>query len=136
MSSPLVERLVENGYPVVDEENIEAFFDGPGIHVLFFAGDPRQHRETDDVAVVLPELVKAFPDLLHPAVVASGAELSLQQRYSFRRWPTLVFERREGYLGEISGIKNWSDYLERIEKLIATRPKPAPGLASARNNVS
>lgn len=133
MNAPLLDRLLDEGYPLVKEDNLEEFLGGPGVHVLFFAGDPQQHRETNDVAVVLPELVKAFPGILHPGVVAPEAGQALQGRYRFRRWPTLVFERSEGYLGEISGIRNWSDYLEQIQELVRVTPGPAPGLAATRD---
>ncbi len=107
VSSPLIQRLLEDyGYLEVDQENLEAFLTGPGVHVLFFTGDPKQYRETNDVAVVLPELVKAFPGKLNPGVVTREAEKTLQTRYGFRRWPALVFLRREGYLGAITGIRN------------------------------
>lgn len=127
MSAPLIARLLDNGYPLIAQENIDEFLAGPGTHVLFFTGDPQRNRETNDVAVVLPELVRAFEGQLHPGVVAREAEMALQARYGFRRWPALVFVRAEGYLGEITGIQNWCDYIEQIETLLATAPRRAPG---------
>ncbi len=127
MSSPLIQRLLEDyGYPEIGEENLQAFLQNPGMHVLFFTGDPKQHRETNDVAVVLPELVKAFPGELNPGVVKREAEKALQIRYGFRRWPALVFLRREGYLGAITGIRNWADYLTEVQTLLVAEPKQPP----------
>ncbi len=127
MRSPLIQRLFEDyGYPEIDQENLEAFLQGPGVHVLFFTGDPKQHRETNDVAVVLPELVKAFPGQLNPGVVSREAEKALRVQYGFRRWPALVFLRRKGYLGAITGIRIWADYLTEVRALLASEPKQPP----------
>jgi hydrogenase-1 operon protein HyaE len=119
MMHPLIQRLYDDcGYPEVTLETHQAFISQPGITVLFFAGDPKRFRDTTDVAVVLPELVKAFEGALQPGVVAADAELTLQQHYGFTAWPALVFLRDGGYLGCITGIQNWSDYLRDIEALM------------------
>lgn len=128
MTHPLVQSLFDDyGYPEVSLATHEAFINQPGVTVLFFAGDPKRFRETTDVAVVLPELVKAFQGLLIPGVVATGAEKALQQHYGFTAWPALVFMRDGGYLGAITGIQNWVEYLHDISELVTADSKPAPG---------
>jgi hydrogenase-1 operon protein HyaE len=128
MRHPLIQRLLdEYGYPEVTLASHEAFVAHPGISVLFFAGDPRRYRETTDVAVVLPELVTASGERLRPGVVATDAEIGLQKVYGFRQWPTLVFTRPEGYLGRISRMKNWQDYMEQLEDILRAVPRPPPG---------
>ena len=128
MSSPLIQRLFdEYGYPELQAEDLPEFLKGPGVFVLFFTGDPKQNRETDDVAVVLPELVSAFDNALKAGVVARSAEKELQAHYSFRRWPALVFLREEGYLGAITGMQNWEDYLRQIQALSKAEPREPPG---------
>jgi hydrogenase-1 operon protein HyaE len=128
MSSPLIQRLLEeHGYPQIDAGSLDEFVQGPGTSVLFFTGDPNQYRESQDVAVILPELVKAFEGRLRAAVVARSAERDLQLRYGFRRWPALVFLRQEGYLGTITGVQNWGDYLREIDRLTAAEPGEPPG---------
>ena len=122
MSSPLLDRLtVELGYPTIDESTHDAFVQKTGTSVLFFAGDPQRFRDTTDVAVILPELVKEFPQL-QPGVVAASDEDVLQKRYGFKKWPALVFLRDGGYLGAISGVQDWADYLQRIEQLLSSKP--------------
>ena len=128
MSSPLIQRLFDDyAYPEIELAGLDEFVRGPQITVLFLTGDPAQHRETNDVAVILPELVKAFPSQLRPAVVARAAERELQARYGFRRWPALVFLREQGYLGAITGVQNWSEYLEEIQSLLQAEPTSPPG---------
>ena len=95
--------------------------------MLFFPGDPKRHKETTDVAVVLPELIAAFGGRVRPAVVSREAEIELQKHYGFRAWPSLVFVRRGGYLGTVSRMKNWSEYLQEISELLTAEPREAPG---------
>ena len=127
---PLIQKLFdEYDYVEIDADNHDEFVDRPGITVLFFAGDPEQHREATDVAVVLPELVKAFGGRLQPGVVADfrGAGMALQRRYGFKAWPTLVFLREGGYLGAISRVQNWTDYLQSAAEILKREPSRAPG---------
>ncbi len=128
MSSPLIDRLLEQlGYPEISLDSLDGFVKTPGEGVLFFAGDPKKFRETNDVAVILPELVQAFRGRLRPAVVARSAEVELQMHYGFKVWPALVFIRDGGYLGCITGVQNWDDYLQEINKLLAAEPTKPPG---------
>jgi hydrogenase-1 operon protein HyaE len=128
----LITRLVDEfGYPLLDAGNLDAFSDAPGDAVLFCAGDPVQYPECLDVAVVLPEILRAFPGRFRAGIAASELEPAMQARYGFNRWPTLVFLRNGAYIGAISGIQDWSIYLVRIDDLLvapAGRP-PSIGIA-------
>ena len=130
MYHPLVQSLIEDcHYPEITLENHDAFINQPGVRVLYFVGDPKRNRESTDVAVVLPELVEAFGGQLQPGVVAeySTIGVELERRYGFRKWPALVFLRDGGYLGAISGIRNWADYLQTIPELLSAEPHRSPG---------
>ncbi len=128
MSSLLVQRLFNDfGYPEIDGDNHDEFVEQSGVCVLFFTGDPNKFRETNDVAVILPELVQAFEGHLRPGVVARSFEVKLQMRYGFKAWPALVFLRDGGYLGTITGVQNWTDYLQKIQSLLASEPSRPPG---------
>jgi hydrogenase-1 operon protein HyaE len=128
MRHPLIQRLLDDyGYPEVGLENHDDFVAPDRTGVLFFAGDPKRYKETTDVAVVLPELVAAFGDRLHPAVVTSDAEIPLQKHYGFRAWPSLVFVRNGGYLGTVSRMKDWGEYLDEIAELLTAEPCEPPG---------
>ena len=130
MNSPLIQRLFEEyHYPEIDADTLDEFISRPAVGVLFFTGDPAQYRETLDVAVILPELVEAFEGRLRAGVVARSAEKALQARYGFRRWPALVFVRKEGYLGAITGVQNWPDYLREIQAILEAEPREPPGFA-------
>jgi len=117
---PLIVRLVDEfGYPLLSEGDLEAFANAPGDAVLFCAGDPVQHPECLDVAVVLPEILRTFPGRFRAGIPAQGMEAAMQARYGFSRWPTLVFLRGGAYVGMISGIQDWAVYMSRIEELLA-----------------
>ncbi len=96
--------------------------------MLFCAGDPVQYPECLDVAVVLPEILGAFPGRFRAGIPAMGMEPAMQARYGFNRWPTLVFLRAGAYVGMISGIQDWAVYLARIQELLATPGSRPPSV--------
>jgi hydrogenase-1 operon protein HyaE len=127
MSSPLIDRLVtELGYARVDIDDLDPFLHAHEHVVLFFAGDPGRYPESNDVAVILPELVKTLDGRVTPAVVAVGAESALQDRYGFSAWPALVFLRRGAYLGAITRVQDWADYLAGAERILTAEPVRPP----------
>lgn len=132
MSHPLIDRLLEEfGYAEVSLDNHDAFVAQAGMNVLFFPGDPNSVKDSTDVAVVLPELVAAFGDILTPGVVTDvrGAGAELQKKYGFGAYPALVFVREGDYVGAITRIQNWTDYLDEISDLLVAPPKRAPGFS-------
>lgn len=132
MSHPLVERLlVELDYPEVSLQNHDEFVAEPGMNVLYFPGDPKTVRDSTDVAVVLPELVDAFAGQLRPGVVSDvfGDGKALKRQYGFREYPALVFVRAGEYVGTITRIQDWGDYLEKITALMTSAPSRPPGFS-------
>jgi len=119
-NSPLIDRLNEElNYPLLDLSNIDDFLSENTHSVLFFTEDAKRFAETNDVAVVLPELVSVFPDLI-PAVIARDDEKKLQSRYGFLSWPALVFIREGQYLDTITGIQDWGEYIEQIKTILSS----------------
>jgi hydrogenase-1 operon protein HyaE len=130
MPSPQIRRLTEKHHlPVLNEENLDDYATQQENLMLFFSENPQQFPESNDVAMVLPELVKAFDGRLQAALIDHDAQHSLQTRYGFGQWPALVFLRRGEYLGAITQIQNWDDYLREIEQLLQADPARAPGFA-------
>ncbi len=129
MPSPLIDALTtRHGFAAVNENTVDAFLKANETSVLFFAGDPERLVESDDVAVILPELLKQFP-LFSPALVEKQAERALQLRYRFNAFPALVFLRGEGYLGAISRLLGWQEYLSEIRSILARDPTEPPPYA-------
>lgn len=132
MSHPLIERLLtELNYVEVSLDNHDEFVAEPGMNVLFFPGDPTTVKDATDVAVVLPELVRAFDGQLRPGVVTDvfGDGAVLRRQYGFTEFPSLVFVRSGDYVGTIMRIQDWSDYLERIDKMFVAAPRRPPGFS-------
>jgi hydrogenase-1 operon protein HyaE len=119
MSSTIVDNmLARTGIPRVNADNLAPFLAGHRTAVLFFCGDPVKYPESNDVAMVLPELIKEF-DGLSGAIVAPEFDRQLQASFDFTVWPALAFFRDGRYTGAITGIQNWEDYLERVPTLLA-----------------
>lgn len=123
MSSPLIRRLHEElGFPLLDRQGADTFLAEGGECVLFFTGDPGRYKETDDVAVVLPELLKELGGGLRAGVVDRESEKELEARYGFAVWPALAFFREGHYLGAITRMQDWEVYLQRIPEILASSP--------------
>ena len=127
MFSPLLETIIEReGWQVVDHETLDAIAGEQDLSVLFFAGDANRLAESNDVAVILPELVKVFQGLFTPMVVARDSERELQRRYRFNAFPALVFLRRGEYLGAIPRVMDWQDYVTKIAEIIGGETSAPP----------
>lgn len=119
MPSYLVRVLREQmRLPIVDEASIDTFLapaaDKAEHAILFFTGDPALRPEADDVAVVLPELLRAFPGRVRGAIVLRAAEDKLKPRFNVVVMPSLVVTRGAQPLGVIGKIRDWSEYMEKI----------------------
>ena len=130
MNHPLIERLLQEfGYPQITLDNHDEFVGRPGMNVVFFPGDPATIRDATDVAVVLPELVKAFDGRLNPGVVTDvfGDGKTLKMQYGFHEYPSLVFVRDGDYVGTLSRVQDWADYLNRIGDMLSAAARRPPG---------
>ena len=131
MSHVLIDRLVgELGFTEVSMENHDEFVATPGMNVLFLPGDPKTVKDATDVAVVLPELLEVFPETFNVGVVTDtfGAGVKLKRWYGFTHFPSLVFVRESGYVGTISRIRDWQEYLTLINELLVAEPRRRPGI--------
>ena len=130
MTHPLIERLVDElGYVEVSLDNHDEFVAQSGMNALFFPGDPAVAKDATDVAVVLPELVAAFDRRLRPGVVTDtwGDGKTLKQHYGFSAYPSLVFVRSGDYVGTITRIADWAEYLEEIAGFFDAPARRPPG---------
>ena len=118
--SVLIERLVtESGYPVATLDTIDDLVSSNEFLVLFFTNDPTRYPETNDVAVILPQLQNAFGNRFQVALVDRNSEQALKERYAFNQWPALVILRRGTQLEVISKVRDWAEYRSIIEPLLS-----------------
>ncbi len=127
MFSPLIDDIIKReNISVVNEGNVDEFAQKNGDVILFIGGDPDRLVLVHDVAVILPELVKASNGGLKPAILERDSERALQRRYRFSSFPSLVFLRDGEYLGVISGVLDWTDYVVQINEILAKEPSEPP----------
>ncbi len=128
MSSPLIQDLMDSQkVPLVDETSLEAFVASHRHVLLFFTENPAQFPESNDVAVVLPLLMRQFGERFRVAVVARECERRLHARFPFDSWPALVLLRDGRYVGAISRMQDWEVYLSEMERLLASEPSSMRG---------
>jgi len=120
--SPLGALSETFGLASIDEDTIDAFLapapDGTPHRLLFFAGAAAERSETADVAIILPQLLRAFAGRLQAALVAGKAEAALKDRFHVGVFPSLVVLRGFETLGVLPKVYDWSDYLTRIEAML------------------
>ncbi len=127
MFSPLIETIIEReNLPVVTSETLGDFAQGNGDTILFVTGDASRHVEVNDVAVILPEILKASNRALKAAVLDRDSERKIQTTYRFSKFPSLIFLRDGEYLGTIQKVLDWQDYIIEINTILAGDPKPIP----------
>lgn len=116
MSSPLIARLTDElRWPRLERmETLDAFIAEEGEHCLFVPGDPLKNLESNDAAVVLPELVTAFQGRFDCAVVGDAIEEKVRVRFDVWPTPSLMFFRAGVLLGAVPRVRDWDDYLNRI----------------------
>ncbi|MCY1373002.1 Hydrogenase-1 expression protein HyaE [compost metagenome] len=93
---------------------------------MLLAGDPVRFPEGQDVAAVLPELMKSFPNRFQIAVVPRDHEDAVARRYGSQRWPTLLFFRDGQYVTAIAGMQDWDVYLSGVAAALAMPPSRPP----------
>jgi hydrogenase-1 operon protein HyaE len=127
MSSPLIDRLTSDlGWPRLETmEAVDAFLARPGTHALLVPGDPARNLETNDAAVIVPEVVRAFGAAFDVAVVAEPVERAVRERFDTWPTPSLIFVREGAFLGAIPKVRDWDDYLERTRLILAGRATAA-----------
>ena len=118
--SALIEALAtRHRLPTVDAGTIDLFLQpaaGESEHVLlFFTGDAAQRNDTNDVAVVLPELLAAFGRRFRAAVVSRRDEDALKGQFQVMVMPSLVVTRGQTVLNVIPRIRDWSEYVEILQ---------------------
>ena len=129
---PLVARLVQqHGAAWVDRDTLDDFLCRGGDQVLFFQGDPVRFPEVLDLAVVLPELQRAFPGRFHLGVVRRADEDAVAARFGANRWPALLFLRDGQYVQLLPGMHDWTDYLRLVADALALPARRAPSVGIA-----
>ena len=128
MFSPLLDTIIEREkWPVLTMDTLDDFLKDSGEVVLFIAGNAARFPETNDVAVILPEILKELRGRLTATVIAPESEREVQKRYHFNKFPALIFLRDGGYLGAIPKVLDWVDYMREVPEILAREVTEIPG---------
>lgn len=131
---PLIARLcAETSAPLLQADEVDAWASRPGRALLVFTEDPVIYRETLDLAVIVPEVVRHIGGGLRVGVLLQKAARAVAPRYGFRRWPALVMLADGQYVGAIDGLRDWQDYLDEAGRLLVAPPTRAPSVGIAVN---
>jgi hydrogenase-1 operon protein HyaE len=131
-SYPLIAQLfAKHGFARLDAEGLAAFADAPGHALVLFTEDPVRYKETLDLAVIVPELARAFPGRFRVGVLLPDAARVVHVRYGFRRWPAFVVLKDGAYVGAIDGLRNWDEYLTELAALLVAPPSRPPSVGIA-----
>jgi hydrogenase-1 operon protein HyaE len=122
----LVQLLTRHGCTEVTAENIDAFVERPGHAMLVFTEDPLRVRETLDIAVIVPELMRAFSGRFRVGVLMPESARHVQARYGFRRWPALVVLAEGKHVGAVDGLRSWDEYVTEVARLLDAAPQRPP----------
>ena len=121
MSATLIDRIAtEQGWARLDDaEAVEAFTGAAGLRCLFVPGDPSKNLESGDVAVILPELRRAFGEAFEVGLVGEAVERAARERFDVWPTPSLIFVSEGRSLGAIPRVRDWDDYLARLREILS-----------------
>jgi hydrogenase-1 operon protein HyaE len=123
---PLLAQMISrHGFVRIEADELDAFA-APGHTLLVFTEDPLRYKETLDIAVIAPELAKAFG--LRAAVLLPETARKVAPRFGFTRWPALVLLKDGRYVGAIDGLRNWDEYIAEMQRLLTADPVRAPSI--------
>lgn len=129
---PLLQRLlIRTESPQLDVDAVAPWAQASGHALLVFVEDPVIQRETLDLAVIVPELVRAFAQRFRIGVLLAASARKVAPRFGVRRWPALVLLNDGRYVGAIEGLRDWHNYVAELARLLQAVPGRPPGIGIA-----
>lgn len=130
---PLIDALgTKHGFTTVDERSLDDLAGPHEMAMLVICGNPQVTAEALDLAVVAPELLKAFGGRVAGLAATPGAERHFQMRFGFSLFPALIFLRRGQYLGALTRMRDWAEYMAEIPEILQRQASPPPQFELAR----
>lgn len=123
---PLFVKMRETGaFTWVTQADESALKANDGLGLLCIVDDPNMFKETLDMTVLAPEIVKLFEGTLSKAWFtdpAVGRELA--GKLGIRRLPALAVYFNGELLGAIEGLRNWQEYQVELINILTAKAKP------------
>ncbi len=106
-----------SGVDALSETTLDGFLEG-GLVALLFTGNAARYPEIEDLAVVMPELMKEFPGAFRVGVIDPDAERKLAVRFKITVRPTLVFVKQGEVVLSLPRMRDWAAYVREIAPLV------------------
>jgi hupG protein len=128
---PAYRRLFEReGFTWVDGTTFDAFLSAEGFKMVVFSEDPNAKRVSLDIAVIAPELKKAFAGTLTETVFTHFNESrALAGRFGITGMPAVALFRDSVYLGAVQGLKDWNEYCRQLSEIVVREKAPVRRVA-------
>ena len=111
----------ESGMTRINDENIESFKKTPGLALLCMVDDPVMYKETFDMVVIGPELVRMFDGTLSGAGFTDPRYgRAIASSLGIHRLPAVAVFRFGELMGAIEGLKTWEEYERELIKILMT----------------
>lgn len=111
----------ESGMTRINDENIESFKKTPGLALLCMVDDPVMYKETFDMVVIGPELVRMFDGTLSGAGFTDPrCGRAIASSLGIHRLPAVAVFRFGEQMGAIEGLKTWEEYERELIKILMT----------------
>jgi hydrogenase-1 operon protein HyaE len=128
----LLQRVeTQHRFSRVAVDSVEVFAAGAGDSVLLLTDAPQRCPEAWDIAVVLPEVVRAMAGRLRAGVADPQASATIAARFGIGRFPALLFQRDGHYVGSLEGMHDWATLVPAVAALLAAPLGRAPGIGIA-----
>lgn len=115
----LRDRLLALGYREIDADQLDALAQGVARLIVLPLDSPERFPELADIAVILPEVLRQFPDGCFQVAFCSPATSgALCRRFAVHRHPALIFFRHGAHIGTLAGLLDWADYLREFAALL------------------
>ena len=115
----LRDRLLALGYREIDAQQLDALAQSIPHLIVLPLDNPERFPELADIVVILPEVLRQFPDGCFQVAFASPAtSAALCQRFAVYRHPALIFFNQGAHAGTLAGLYDWADYLREFAALL------------------
>ncbi len=131
MSTPFdkqLERLAErHGFLRIGADQVDTFA-ASGDSVLLLTAEPQTCPEAWDMALVLPEALKAWPGRFRAGVADPAASAAIAARFGAGQLPAMLFQRDGAWVGKLEGMFEWDRLVSALGAMLAAPTARRPGI--------
>ena len=103
----------------LDEVAFNSFLNATGDGIVLLTEEPDKVAESWDLAVIFPNLLATTSTRPRAAIARPDFERQLLIRFGVQRMPALLFLRDGAYVGVIEGLRDWNEFIEVYQAMLA-----------------